>query len=519
MLRGFMNNRHCLLTRVLPILIAFVAFVQFLLIGSLLKVYDIEDQEHEIRIYGVYNSGSDNEYLYANVKQPLHEDSYYKGYVHEQASSAFMHLPGIAHEHEDSQHKKDDLLLNVPFYIYEEFDYLGDSATFTIGGNSTTFREYIKLHVDERPYKMIIHDDEIKFYLAATKHPLRVHSPHQAKLFVVPILSSYMGFSAVYNSHDTQVCRNDICDRDLFFYLDQVLQNSTSFQQSQGSDHIITLSTFLLHHPYLNLDKRKLIPNVKKCNVIQFGEDGDDTKFPREPKRLAFKNFYVANKPCDKVPYERKTHDVAFVGTVIERGKPRYDRIKMCQWLNTTHISQGACGRATQCPTIANARLGFHVKGDSISANRLFDLLLSGTVPIFTHEKQLSVHQPFIDWNKLAYLVPIGDDNTNMGQTIFTQAINTILENDEEIKYKTEQVLANQDLFDWDTLIPFDVYMYMLQAHLWPETRVNSSKYSALILPSQNVSETVVDWNGHPLHGELTKFLNTNKFFNDTNSQ
>ena len=39
------------------------------------------------------------------------------------------------------------------------------------------------------------------------------------------------------------------------------------------------------------------------------------------------------------------------------------------------------------------------------------------------------------------------------------------------------------ELFDYTTLYPFDVYMYFLQARLFPETRKASSQWSALILP------------------------------------
>ncbi len=72
-----------------------------------------------------------------------------------------------------------------------------------------------------------------------------------------------------------------------------------------------------------------------------------------------------------------------------------------------------------------------------------------------------------------------------MNQTLFHMELDSILEDVELLKKKTQLVLDNRDLFDWNTIIPFDTYMYMFQAHIYPETRVNSSKYSALIMPPQ----------------------------------
>ena len=53
------------------------------------------------------------------------------------------------------------------------------------------------------------------------------------------------------------------------------------------------------------------------------------------------------------------------------------DRRNVCKWASGRY-SMDICGEGSQCPALGQARLGFHVRGDSISANRLFDTLLSG---------------------------------------------------------------------------------------------------------------------------------------------
>ena len=68
-------------------------------------------------------------------------------------------------------------------------------------------------------------------------------------------------------------------------------------------------------------------------------------------------------------------------------------------------------------------------------------------------------------------------------QTSFLHQLDEILVNKEDIEEKTKLVLDNRDIFDWFTIHPFDIYMYMFQSHIYPDTRVGHSKYSALILP------------------------------------
>jgi hypothetical protein len=83
----------------------------------------------------------------------------------------------------------------------------------------------------------------------------------------------------------------------------------------------------------------------------------------------------------------------------------------------------------------------------------------------------------WFDWSQLSYFAPV--DN----RASFLRSLHIILADNEASERKLQNVLKNSDLFDWETPIPFATYMYMLQAHLWPELRKNESRYSALVLP------------------------------------
>jgi len=71
-----------------------------------------------------------------------------------------------------------DLLLSVPFYIYEEFDWLSESSNTTIG--QYTFQEWIEVSEEDRQMKYKENGD-LKFYLSAVRHPMRVKRPEDAK--------------------------------------------------------------------------------------------------------------------------------------------------------------------------------------------------------------------------------------------------------------------------------------------------------------------------------------------------
>ncbi|GFH45317.1 hypothetical protein CTEN210_01791 [Chaetoceros tenuissimus] len=389
-----------------------------------------------------------------------------------------------------SHTQQNDLLLTTPFYIYEELDWLDETHHVTTVGNHT-FREWIELSAEERNFEMK-HDDDLKFYVAATRHPMRVENPEDAKLFVVPMLTSYIATNYLYKDERVRICRNNICGRDLLFFADELLQNSTWFQKSQGKDHFVLVTSLLWQHHH-KLERWKY-EHMERCNILQFGE-GDDA-WNKKHDRISFNTFYVGSR-CPSIPFQEKKFDIAMIADLRFRFKDEgttkrfQDRRNICNWTKsstfTSKYSMSICGKGAQCPSLANSRLGWHPRGDTISANRLFDTLLSGTIPIFTDELQLRSHQNFIRWDMLSYFIQMGPNKT---QDYFLEALDAVLKNSTDMNEKTKNIIENRDLFDWDTLVPFDVYMYMLQSHLWPHTRISTSKYSALILPPITTSST-----------------------------
>ena len=148
------------------------------------------------------------------------------------------------------------------------------------------------------------------------------------------------------------------------------------------------------------------------------------------------------------------------------------------------------CGEGQQCPALAQSRFGLHVQGDSWGSNRLMDTILSGTVPIFTRRGQHRVVPSWYNWTIMSSLLPYEDFEDN--STGFLIALKDIIHDEKGYHEKQKAVLQNKPLFDWTTLHPFDTYMYMLQAHLYPETRHPPDAFSeiwpVLILPPRNVT-------------------------------
>ena len=102
-------------------------------------------------------------------------------------------------------------------------------------------------------------------------------------------------------------------------------------------------------------------------------------------------------------------------------------------------------------PTSSNALLGFHLQGDNWSSNRLFDTLISGTVPVFTNDHQYGSQPQWYDWDRISYFVNV------QNKTNFIHSTKEILKNKTDIMVKTKNVLDNKDLFDWQTIVPFDI--------------------------------------------------------------
>jgi hypothetical protein len=330
--------------------------------------------------------------------------------------------------------------------------------------------------------------------MASLKHPMRTKDPSQAKLFVVPILMNYFDEKAVHlRTHN--LCFRGLCNKKLLESAGHTLNSSVWFQR-YPERHIVTTSHYAYARQWWQDRKPKIIRDtLYQMNAITF----ENLPTNVSPERRHFASYLVGGG-CQNlgVVVDNTTTTKLYDLAMIAGFKPEIeDRQKVCDWIRngpTNNWSMPICGKGDMCPTLAQAKLGFHVRGDTFGSQRLMDTILSGTVPIFTRIEQYGIQPPWINWTKLSYFINL--DNTSTPEE-FQKSLHHILGHDDEqqqqggLQQRHQAVLENRKLFDWTTLFPFDTYMYMLQAHLYPETRhaSSSSRWSALILPPPLLGE------------------------------
>jgi hypothetical protein len=307
---------------------------------------------------------------------------------------------------------------------------------------------------------------DIWFYLAALQHPMRTRDPEKAKLFVVPtLLNQYVrwGFDPDLFCREKHVCGGRLIKETM-----TNLTNSKWFQKSQGNDHIMVIS----HNNYWSRMPWMLRVNnaFSKCHLL-----GYEGRKDNNPDRANFRDFKFGSR-C---PLEiNKTHDLAMIASLHPERPNFLDRRNVCNYMGKTNYDMAVCGSGKQCPTLAQARFSFQVRGDTYGSQRLVDILLSGTIPIFTRKQQYDAQAEFIDWNHISYFADISQEQS------FLQDIHRIMADKVGYIQKQQNVMANRDLFDWETTIPFDMFMYKLESKLWPESTKNrTSWHSALMMP------------------------------------
>ena len=128
-------------------------------------------------------------------------------------------------------------------------------------------------------------------------------------------------------------------------------------------------------------------------------------------------------------------------------------------------------------PWIAQSRFGFHVRGNTFGANRLFDTILSGTIPIFTFKEQYDILPQWIDWKSFSYFVNITTEEA------FIKSLDRILVDTEGYIKKLQNVLQHRDILDWHSGLPFDMFMYDFQRQLFPETDERNSTFFPPMYP------------------------------------
>lgn len=344
-------------------------------------------------------------------------------------------------------------LLQVPFYIYEDLLWF-DTVKIH---NNLTLQEW-------RQKRNPKHMDDYWFSKAALEHPMRTWDPSQARLFIVPTLLNELADQLAF--HQKGICVGGTCDKNLVELVEKSLAESPWYQKNQGRDHIVVASHYAAHSVFRDAT------HLKNCNMIGF-----EAKKFNNPNRFTLPSMYVGTR-C---PLQHKTSDFAMVAS-LKNITTFASRRQICSWLKQTSYSVEACGWGRQCPNLARARFGFHVRGDTFGSNRLFDTMLSGTIPIFTLREQYNILPSFVDWQSLSYFADVRD------RTEFLARLRSFVGGENLIEYTTKlkHLLDNRDLVDWSTLVPFDVYMYVFARVLAPDHQipVDASRYPALLLDS-----------------------------------
>lgn len=352
-----------------------------------------------------------------------------------------------------------DLLLSVPFYVYEN-EFLKNDEVLNItetyeyfllerftNNQSSTISKNITFFDFAEKFKYYKHFGDVHFIRSALQHPMRVMNPEDAKIFVVPSLLTYHLLMNIYRG--TPTIKKEIHTK--LQTMNKKLGASQWFRRNDGADHIAPVAMF-----YGESLINRWFSNLSKCNMVQFYENSGDPSYINptyQKNRTMFKIFKVG-KPCSVIPFEQKLQDFAFIGRLTKKGKlDRFyvDRRNTCKWILQANHSYSLCGRGDQCPHLSNAMLGFHLRGDGWSSNRLFDTLLSGTVPLFTNDLQYASQPQWYDWDMISYKVNV------QNKTSFIHSTKEILKNKTDIMVKTKNVLDNKNMFDWQTIFPFDI--------------------------------------------------------------
>mmetsp|Transcript_20822 Transcript_20822/g.51115 ORF Transcript_20822/g.51115 Transcript_20822/m.51115 type:complete len:397 (+) Transcript_20822:209-1399(+) len=374
-----------------------------------------------------------------------------------------------------------DLLLSVPFYVYEELSW--QNATYR--GQPVGDAAWQKKDQGNARFN---HGDDYFFIEAALKHPMRTRNILEAKLFFVPFLLNHID-SEFHGRRP--LCLDGRCNYELLDYSQKLLRNFTTFKM-YPERHVIVRSFFCSDGEPWNKKQSKhegynrFMEIFPQMTAIVFESRDKNLHFGRQK----LSSYYVAT-PCELS--EEKPYDVAMIASM----KDFADRKKICRWLkNATSIKTSVCGRGSRCPALAQSKFGFHAPGDTWGSQRLMDIILSGSVPLFTHTEQYKIQGAWIDWDQLSYYLPVHNDSIESRlkltthslepyatKEIFLQRLEAIIKDTEGYERRHKAVLEHIPLFDYATLYPFDTFMYMVQADVYPETRHRKSQWSALILP------------------------------------
>mmetsp|Transcript_28291 Transcript_28291/g.79475 ORF Transcript_28291/g.79475 Transcript_28291/m.79475 type:complete len:453 (+) Transcript_28291:37-1395(+) len=334
--------------------------------------------------------------------------------------------------------------LKVPFYVYDN----------GLNWADTTTPEGIP--IGETEYPDFKHSDDYWMLMSTFNHPMRTTDPSEAKLFFVPLLMNLPPFLwkyrvGTYCIHNRTTCFDHVDAIDVVERMDALLGESEYFQRSNGADHVLVLSHFFARSDRKN--KFKTCRNMLSCNRVVFENHPQTTPEAALPYRITLPSLYVANHSgCEAT--DNKTADFAMIASLMPKKKHFQDRRNICQWLKEGNHSYSVCGEGEMCPALAEAKYGFHVRGDTFGSNRLMDTIMTDMVPIFTNVKQYNILPDFAPVDKFGYFVDLANRRT------FDQSINAILAtSDEEYRSKRSFIKKYKSLVDFRSGVPFDEYM------------------------------------------------------------
>lgn len=402
-----------------------------------------------------------------------------KGYSSSNGRDGVSHPGSAQNPNMEGKHAPPlvDGFLNVPFFVYTD---LGLPEDGTIDGVPFSMEPF---HKDADSGFETKHYEDLYLAEASLTHPMRTLNPEDAKLFFVPASLNYVSLHFFWKTGTFCIKNETICNEELVRHVDDYLAESPWFQRNNGTDHVIVASSWFVQnhfHRWEHWFPGWWAPNIRACNMITF----ESMCAHCSHSRVHFPSYYVGTGCRQASTGSNKTADFAMIGEMEKLGKPVVERENICKWIKKDRsgmFEMPICGRGKQCPALANAKFGFHVRGNTFGANRLMDTILSETVPIFTQQEQYRILPAWIDWNKLSIFADVRNE------TSFVDTLTDALDKDNADTYEKlhQNVIENRDLFDFrnHSELIFDVYMYMFQVSLWPETWRNvTSKYSALIL-------------------------------------
>jgi hypothetical protein len=343
------------------------------------------------------------------------------------------------------------LLLSVPFYVYDNLPW--QDATW----NGQPVHDYANGTYQK-------HMDDYWFLHAALTHPMRTQNVSDARLFVIPSLHNVYDMRAYFKSLD--LCIGDLCNEKLIARAAKQITSSTFFQKHPEA-HLAVVSHFAHRKKWWY----KAMPTAYRDMLFQSANIQFEDKPTNNPERWSRPKMHVG-RACPLSPH--KTQDIALIATLKPDDSRFRDRETLCSWLGESKkVRMEQCGPGITCPSLSQAKLGLHVRGDTPSSSRIFDILLSGTVPVFTRQEQYPALPSWIDWDRISYFVDVA---STRNATFFVDQMERILADGRTYTGKLGLVLANRHLFDWTGPFVFDTYMYMLQATLYPETRRDKAK-------------------------------------------